>query len=153
MNWHRSHHRAPRSASPSPPPPQPPNPSIIPVKWYLSVRITVLWGEIHGETEMKGFLLKRAGTECLWLTPNRFSLDDSWARTGSASLPEAQRPWAGCHAQAMSLSLGHGAFLLGGSTVGRVWQPWLIHALPPTSNKLVKGWARQTEGQRCLFFF
>lgn len=83
--------------------------------WMLiSFRMAVVWGGIHNETE-NGFLLKQTVTSFLWLTFNRFSLDDSWTWTGGASLPEAQRPRAGCHAQAKRLSLG----LLGSSTLDK----------------------------------
>lgn len=152
MNWHYSQSLC-SSLCLLHPPPQPQNPSIIPVNWCLSVRITVLWEEIHSETEMKGFLPKRAVTECLWLTPNRFSLDDSWARTGRASLPEAQRPRAGCHAQAMSLSLGHGAFLLGGATVDKSDSHDLFMLYLPRLMNLSRGGQDRKKDRGIFFFF
>lgn len=84
-----------------------------------------------------------------WVTPNRFSLDDSWAWPGGAPLPEAQRPKAGCHALAMSVSLGH-CFPFGGADIWQNWQPWLIHSLPPVSDQLVTKWGSRQKG---TFFF
>ena len=139
MNWHRSHHCVPRSVSSF----LSPAPRIHPsCRWKLiSSRIAVIWGEFHSETEKRVFLPKRAVTEFLWLTVNRFSLDDSWAWTGGASLPEAQRPRAGCHARAKSLSLGRVAFLLGGSTLDKPDSHDLFMLYLPSSNQLVTVWA------------
>lgn len=120
--------------------------------WMLiSLRIAVIWGEIQNKPKTKFFLLKWAVTVFLWLTLDRFSLDDSWHWTGGAPLSEAQRPWEGCHAQAKSLSLGRVAFILRSSKLDKpdrhdlfmVYLPSLINLThtgqPPRDRHLLWG--------------
>ncbi len=147
MNWRCSHHCVPRSVSSFPSRP-PESIHHVCECWYLSGSQS--FGAGITVKQKKGFLPKWAVTDFLWLTLNRFSLDDSWTWTGGASLPEAQRPWAACHAQAKSLSLGHVAFLLGSSTLDKPDSHDLFMLYLPSLINLSQ--TGQALGDRHLFF-
>lgn len=83
-------------------PPSPKNPSI------MSVTANIFQDYSHVGRELRQNRINGFSQSELWLTSNSFSLEDFWA-----SIPEAQSRQVGCHAEANSLSLGFGAFLLG----------------------------------------
>lgn len=65
----------------------------------------------------------------LWLTPNRFTLDECWARTGGAPLPEARRPCSRLSCPGWEPLSGPCCLPSGELNAGKAWQPWPIHLL------------------------